>query len=151
MMLASKSCIAFIKAFESCRLDKHWDAVGQVWDCGWGHVLQPTDPEPPWTQAQADAIFENDLERFENAVRNTIKVELRQHEFDALVSLAYNIGSEAFAKSSMPSLINDEKFTEAACHFMRFGLAKGKWVAGLLRRRAGEQAIFLLADYSRVP
>lgn len=101
--------------------------------------------------AEADQIFENDLEKFENGVRDVIKVELRQHEFDALVSLAYNIGVGAFKESSMPALVNESKFPEATCHFMRFGKAKGKWVAGLLRRRAGEQAIFLLADYSRTP
>ena len=150
-MLASKSCISFIKAFEPCQLEKHWDDIGKVWDCGWGHVLQPGDPDPPWTVAEADQIFENDLEKFENGVRDVIKVELRQHEFDALVSLAYNIGVGAFQESSMPALVNESRFTEAACHFMRFGKAKGKWVAGLLRRRAGEQAMFLLADYSRTP
>ena len=158
-MIASKACVQFIKAFESCVLAPHWDALGGVWDIGYGHVLQPNDPRVPITQEEADSLFDLDLLRFEEGVTELVKVDLRQHEYDALVSFAYNVGldidqddvAEGLGDSSLLRYVNAGEFSRAACEFTKWTRAGGKDVLGLFKRRCAEQAIFLLADYSRAP
>lgn len=156
-MIASAAIVRFIKQFESCVLEPHWDALGGVWDIGYGHVLQPNDPHVPITQEEADSLFDLDLRRFEDGVNELAKVELRQHEFDALVSFAYNVGldidqddvAEGLGDSTLMRYVNDGEFARAACEFTKWVKAGGKPVLGLYRRRCAEQAIFLLGDYSR--
>lgn len=131
-------------------LNPHWDALGEVWDIGYGHVLQPTDPRVSITQAEADALFELDLLHYEDQVTQmTAGVELRQHEADAILSLSYNCGHEAIEKSTLLKHVLAGEFAHAACEFPKWCKAGGKDVLGLLKRRCAEQAIFLLADYSR--
>lgn len=149
---------SFIKAYESCRLEPYRDEGGR-WTIGWGHLLQPTDPLSPITQEEADALFDTDLLRFEDGVGELVHPELRQHEFDALVSFAYNVGldidsdqvAEGLGDSTLLKCVNREAYAEAACEFTKWGLVAGRWSVGVLRRRCAEQAIFLLADYSRTP
>lgn len=149
---------AFIKAFESCRLRPYLDDGGK-WTIGWGHLMQPTDPRVPITQEEADALFDTDVLRFVDGVNELVTVDLRQHEFDALCSFAFNVGldidsdqvAEGLGDSTLLRYVNEEKYANAACEFTKWGKVDGKWHAGVLRRRAAEQAIFLLADYSRTP
>ena len=159
-MRASSACVSFIKSYESCVLEPHWDALGEVWDIGYGHVLQASDPRQPITQEEADSLFDLDLLRFEEGVTSlTTAVELRQHEFDALVSFAYNVGldidqddvAEGLGDSKLLKCVLADDFARAACEFTRWTKAGGKDVLGLFKRRCGEQAMFLLADYSRHP
>lgn len=77
---------------------------------GYGHLI--TDPVEKAeyrngiTEFQALALFKGDIERFENGVRNGLTVKVNQAQFDALVSLAYNIGLGAFSNSELLRLIN---------------------------------------------
>jgi lysozyme len=156
-VIASNAIIRFIKGWESCVLEPHWDALGGVWDIGYGHVLQPNDPHVAITQEEADSLFELDLKRFEEGVTELVTMELRQHEFDALVSFAYNVGldidqddvAEGLGDSTLLRYVNKGEFARAACEFTKWTKASGRDVLGLYRRRCAEQAIFLLADYSR--
>ncbi len=156
-MLASKACINFIKGFESCRLTPYRDEGGK-WTVGWGHLMQDSDPRVPLTQAEADSLFELDLLRFEEGV--TLLVlghDLRQHEFDALVSFAFNVGldvdqddvAEGLGDSTLLRYVLQGKFAHAACEFFKWVNVAGKPSLGLYRRRCGEVPMFLLADYSR--
>jgi len=140
----------FIAAWEGCRLESYLDSGGRA-TIGVGHLMLPGDSRGPLTQDEADALFVADLLRFEDAIAELVTKELRQHEFDAVVSLAFNVGTDAFARSQMRGMINAENFVGAACEFTKWGKVDRRWDIGLLRRRGAEQAIFLLADYSRVP
>lgn len=156
-MIASHACIRFIKGFESCRLTPYRDEGGK-WTVGWGHLMQDSDPRVPLTQAEADSLFELDLLRFEEGVTQLVSgVDLRQHEFDALVSFAFNVGldidqddvAEGLGDSTLLRYVVQGKFAHAACEFTRWVNVAGRPSMGLYRRRCAEQAIFLLADYSR--
>ena len=79
---------------------------------GYGHLISKAN----WdtykngiTSAQADSLFKNDLEDKAQVVRDNVKVNLTQNQFDALASLAYNIGKSGFADSAVLKLINDPK------------------------------------------
>ena len=93
---------------EGCILESYKDSVG-VWTIGVGHTAAAGHPIPVpglvITQADADAILERDLVQYENAINNALKVPVAQHEFDALVSICFNVGPK-FAQSTAIRLLN---------------------------------------------
>jgi lysozyme len=85
----------------------------------------------------------HDLKKFEAAVNNAVTVPLNQNQFDALVSLAYNIGTNAFSKSTLVKKLNANDIRGAADQFDVWVNAGGKRMQGLVNRRAKEKALFL--------
>ena len=91
-------------------------------------------------EPEAERLLKEDLKRFEAAVRRAIEVPLNQHEFDACVSLSFNIGVGAFTNSTFVRKIN-RGVDKASC----FGEEFPRWVngpdgplPGLIRRRGAE-------------
>ena len=84
-----------------------------------------------------------DLKKFEAAVNNAVKIPLNQNQFDALVSLAYNIGTNAFSKSTLVKKLNANDIRGAADQFDVWVNAGGKRMQGLVNRRAREKALFI--------
>ena len=95
-----------------------------------------------WTREECDAAFMEDMGGFEQDVRSLVVVALQPWEFDALVSLTYNIGSGAFKKSTLLRKLNSGDREGAALEFHRWNKAGGKALAGLTRRRASEALMF---------
>lgn len=87
--------------------------------------------------------MQNDLKSFEQTVNNTVKVPLNQNQFDALVSLAYNIGTNAFSKSTLVKKLNSNDIRGAADQFDLWVNAGGERMQGLVNRRTVEKALFL--------
>lgn len=83
-----------------------------------------------------------DLKKFEYAVNQAVVVNLSQNQFDALVSLSYNIGMTAFKNSTLLRDLNAADYQKAADQFDVWIYAKGKKVQGLINRRAVEKARF---------
>lgn len=96
-------------AREGRRLLAYVDSVG-VLTVGVGHTAMAGEPIPKKgmkiTDAECDAILARDLLRYEEQVRDSVKVPLSQGEFDALVSLCFNIGTGAFSSSSVVKRLN---------------------------------------------
>ena len=80
---------------------------------------------------------------FADKIFPSIKVKVTQSQFDAMVSLAYNIGAGAFLKSTLLKKVNAGDFAGAADQFLRWNKANGKEVLGLTRRREREKQLFL--------
>lgn len=129
-----------IEGFEALRLEAYKDAVG-VWTIGYGHTGDVKQGDKI-TEHQADAIMSVDLDRFEKAI-NALCPALTQPQFDACVSLAYNIGINAFSRSQLLAFAKAGKIAEAAAQFLRWNLAGGKVLPGLVKRRAAERKLFL--------
>jgi lysozyme len=72
-----------------------------------------------------------------------VTVPLSQNQFDALVSLAYNIGTNAFKTSTLVKYLNALDFKAAADEFLKWNRGGGKVMKGLVRRRETERALFL--------
>lgn len=99
------------------------------------------------TQAQADARLDARLEsEFVPDVMACLNRRPKQCELDAMVSLAYNVGAGAFAKSTLVSLYNAGKIQDAANQFPRWDKAGSVSIPGLRKRRAAERAVFLGAS-----
>ena len=87
---------------------------------------------------------DEDLKKFENSIKKLVKVPLTQNQFDALVSLVYNIGSGNFYDSTIRRVINlnigdIEEYRRA---WMMWVKSRGKVLKGLVRRREAEFKLF---------
>ena len=145
-MHISPSGIDLICNFEGKRLTAYDDGVG-VWTIGFGTTVYPNGIKvkkgDTCTEAQAKAYMAHDLKKFASAVNNAVTVPLNQNQFDALVSLAYNIGTGAFSKSTLVKKLNGNDIRGAADQFDVWVNAGGKRMQGLVNRRAKEKALFL--------
>lgn len=99
--------------------------------------------DPPITEARAYELLANTIASYELTVNNLLKVTVTQFQFDAMVSLCYNIGAANFAKSSVIRLVNKGDFVGAAKAFLLWNKAGGKVIRGLTIRRTKEAEYFL--------
>ena len=145
-MHVSPSGVDLICNFEGLRLKAYDDGVG-VWTIGYGTTKYPNGIRvkkgDTCTLDQAKAYMQNDLKSFEQTVNNAVNVPISQNQFDALVSLAYNIGSNAFKNSTLVKRLNEGNYKAAANQFNAWVNAGGKRMQGLVNRRAAERALFL--------
>lgn len=89
---------------------------------------------PPKAAARALA----DVQTFEGALRQCVKVPLAQHEYDAYISLSYNIGSTAFCGSRLVRKLNAGDYAGACAEILKWDKFKGKPLRGLTIRRQDE-------------
>ena len=145
-MLVSNLGIDLICDFEGKRLVAYDDGVG-VWTIGFGTTIYPNGIRvkkgDTCTEAQAKAYMSHNLKKFEQAVNSSVTIPLNQNQFDALVSLAYNIGSSAFKNSTLVKKLNAGDIRGAADQFDVWVNAGGKRMQGLVDRRAKEKEVFL--------
>lgn len=142
-MNLSQAGIDFIKLHEGCRLEAYQDSGG-VFTIGVGHVGSGVVEGLHITDAEADEFLRHDLQIAEKCVNNSVKVDLSQNQFDACVSLVFNIGCRAFGKSTLLRKLNEGyDDQEVAKEFLRWVYDDHKVVHGLQVRRADEMQLFL--------
>ena len=95
------------------------------------------------TVKQAEELLRVDVLKFENAVKSTLNVPLTQNEFDALISLTYNIGGGAFNTSTIARKLNRGEYISASKEFERWNKSQGKVISALTRRRLKEKTLYL--------
>lgn len=120
---------------------------GKPWTIGWGSTTdeqgKPIAPGTIWTRARADARFAKHLAQFEAGVLAGLRgAPVTQAQFDAMVSLAYNIGVSAFQGSTLLRLHRAGDYAGAQAQFARWNRAGGKPMKGLTRRRAAEARMY---------
>lgn len=152
-MRISPHGIAVMHYFEDCRLAAYPDPGskdGKPWTIGWGHTGPEVVKGLVWTQAKADAVFVQDLAKFEAGVMRLVKAPIGQGQFDALVSFAYNVGldenhngkAEGLGESTLLRKLNAGDYKGAAAEFLKWIKNDGKVMRGLVRRRAAEVCLF---------
>lgn len=130
-----------IQSFEQLRLVAYLDLRG-IPTIGWGHT-QGVRLGQRITETDAVGYLEQDLAEAERGVEAALKVPVTDAQFSALVSLAFNVGTERVAGSTLLRKLNEGDVQGAAAEFPRWDHAAGLEVAGLLRRRLAEQRMFL--------
>jgi len=137
---------AAISQREGVRLEAYRDSVG-ILTIGVGHTSMagpPTvAPGMRITAEECDDILSRDLKTFERAVNDAVTTSMSQNQFDACVSLAFNIGGKAFRNSSVARKLNAGNVSGAANAFMLWVKAGGKTLPGLVTRRQAEKRQFL--------
>jgi GH24 family phage-related lysozyme (muramidase)/LysM repeat protein len=142
----------FIKGWEGVHYDEdrshtfYYDDSKNYCTVGWGHLVQMkscsalgyTAMSSRISVSQAQTLFETDVRDIEERVRKAIHVPLYQQEFDALVSLAFNLGSLSKAPN-LCSLINACNYTDAPKEFLDI---ENK------TRRQSEHDMFCLGTYN---
>ena len=147
-MNVSERCIQLIKHHEGVR-NRPYRCPANLWTVGVGHLIGdgkslPDSWNRTFTQEEIDAILRSDLRKFEAGVfRMLPKVQLRQCEFDALVSFSFNLGLGTFQRSTIrQALLRGDK--EAAMEsLVKYCKAGGKILKGLQNRRLDERKLFL--------
>jgi lysozyme len=141
-MRTSQIGIDLIKKFEGCRLEAYQDIVG-VWTIGYGDT-KGVQPGMRITQKQADDMLAERLaNEFELGVMQVIgDAPTTQNQFDAMVSLTWNIGIGGFGKSSVARLHREGDHEAAANLFMAWDKAGGRAIPALQRRRAAEAQLY---------
>jgi lysozyme len=116
-MKISAAGIAAIKQREGSRTTAYPDTRG-IWTIGVGHTGPEVHRGLVWTQEQVDAALEKDLGWAEAAINEGVTAPLTQNQFDALVSLTYNIGAGGFRGSSVRKQLNLRNYRAAAQDFL---------------------------------
>ncbi|RZG47046.1 lysozyme [Acinetobacter wuhouensis] len=142
----SENGFAIIREFEGLELKAYQD-TGGVWTIGIGTIKYKNGTAvkkgDTCTIQQAEEWLKNDCVWVDACLDKYVKVAVSQNQFDALASLIYNIGENAFKKSTMLTLINQNNLTAAANQFDRWIYDNGKKVQGLVNRRKKEKELFL--------
>jgi lysozyme len=124
---------------------------GSPWTIGYGHTGPEVHKGLVWTEAQAQAAFDSDLARFEDGVNLLLgATPTTQNQFDALVSLAFNIGldidadtiAEGLGDSSLLKAHKAGDYETAANKFLAWRFNDGREMKGLLDRRKEEAEVY---------
>lgn len=124
-----------IKSYEGCRLQAYKCPAG-AWTIGWGHTQNVCEGQVI-TQAQADNLFNVDVQKYEVPERYG---SFNQNQFDALTSFAYNCGMGA-----LDDVLTSGDITGTMAQYKKGG---GIVLQGLVRRRAEEIALYNTPIYT---
>ena len=114
---------------------------------GYGHYGSDVHAGDTITEAETTELLERDLKVFESAVKNAVKVNITQSQFDALVSLSYNIGTGAFADSDTVKALNEGKVGHAAVDIPSWRCGMDYQILpGLEKRRQTELEFFAVGE-----
>jgi lysozyme len=147
MTKINDATVDLVKLFEGLRLKAYKDAVG-VLTIGYGTTAAAGVGIVPHlgmtiTEAEAETYLTRALEKFAAKISPKITAPINENEFGAFLSLAYNIGPGAFAKSSALRKFNAGDKAGAANAILLWNKAGGKVLSGLVRRREAERDLFL--------
>lgn len=133
--------LVLIQQFEGTRTEAYADAVGIPTICTGStkgvHLGQTA------TLQECEERLEEDVTYAGQAISRGVEVKLTQGQYDALVSLVFNIGPGAFSRSTLLKRLNSGQCYAAADEFLRWRYAQGKALRGLLKRRHAERELFI--------
>ena len=147
-MTPSNQCYSLIKKFEGCVLHAYKDAVG-IWTIGYGATFYEDGSQVKdgdiITQERAEALLKRIVDAFAVKVDTYTNV-VEQHQFDALVSFAYNVGVGAYHNSTLLKKVNaNPNDLEIRAEFLKWNKAGGRVLSGLTDRRKKEAAYYFSA------
>lgn len=133
----SASALVGIAVHEGYRGEAYRPVPGDVPTIGFGTTdgVKPGDRIEP---VQALVRKLQDVQRFEGALKQCVRVPLHQHEYDAFLSLAYNIGPGAFCGSTLVRRLNAGDYAGACAEILRWDRFRGEPLRGLTLRRQAE-------------
>ena len=145
-MRLSQKGVDFIKSHEALRLKAYQDSKG-VWTIGWGHTKN-VHPGDVITREQAEQFIRDDFAWVERTLNADLfsgrdKPLVTQNEYDALCSLVFNIGPNAYLDSTVRRKIKQGDKMAAARAFKMWVYSEHKFIQGLANRRADEVRLFL--------
>lgn len=147
-LLSLTSAVAVVAGFEGFRETAYIPVKGDVPTIGYGQTYYADGTRVKLgdriSQQQAQKQLELLMRRdFSDKLASCVKVPLSQNEYDAYVSLAYNIGTNAFCKSTLVKLLNQGEYIKACQQILRWNKSGGRVLKGLENRRFAEYKLCL--------
>ena len=145
LITLSATSLAALLAYEGYREKAYIPVPGDVPTIGFGttegvKLGDKTDP------VKAVSMILRDVQKFEGALKQCVKVPLSQNEYDAYLSLSYNIGPTAFCGSTLVKRLNLHDYDGACEQILRWDKFKGRPLAGLTKRRRAEYETCIKQD-----
>lgn len=134
--------VAMLSFFEGVKYKPYEDVVGVLTVC-FGHTGADIIPTKTYTESECLALLEKDLSKVRKGVDPLIKVDIDDNTRAAIYSFAYNVGTGAFARSTMLKKLNAGDITGACNELKRWTYAGGVPWKGLITRREIEEAVCL--------
>lgn len=134
--------LAYIRQFEGFRGIPYRDPIGKM-TVGYGHLVRKGEYFDGVTRDHGEQLMRQDVLLAEAVVKRHVRVPLSDSQFDALVSLVYNIGEGNFRKSTLVKKLNRGNYKAAADEFLEWEYAGGRRFDGLAQRRRAERKLFL--------
>ncbi len=144
-MPTSCAGIEFIKNYEKLRLKAYKPTPKDKWTIGYGTTVidgKPIQPGLEITKEQAELYLCEHLKELEKIIEENVKAPITPNQYDALISLVYNIGETQFKQSTLLRYLNRGHYGLAGKEFHRWIYQKGKPLSGLIARRQAEKEIF---------
>jgi lysozyme len=139
-MKISQEGLSLIKKFEGCELEAYKCAAG-VWTIGYGSTKSVKEGDT-LTQEKADELLLHEMNEYEGYVNEMVKVDLKQNEFDSLVSWVFNLGPSNLSSSTLLQKLNNKDWDDVPNQIKRWNKAGGQVKQGLVRRREAEALLF---------
>lgn len=152
IIVAGAALLGFVTNWEGSSLPVYTDIVGVPTVCN-GHTGPDVKLGDVWSKERCDAILVKNVTRFGRAVLRCIHVPINQNQYDAFVSLAFNIGESAFCGSTLVRVANAGDLMAACDQILRWTRAGGRVVRGLVLRRKAERDLCMkpMSGESRQP
>ena len=137
LLAFSAAALVSLAGYEGYREAAYTPVKGDVPTIGFGTTegVKLGDKTDPVTALNRKI---RDIQKFEGALKSCVTVPLAQHEYDSFLSLAYNIGPQAFCGSTLVRKLNTGDYAGACKEILRWDRFQGKPLAGLTRRRESE-------------
>ncbi|MBI1939176.1 MAG: lysozyme [Ignavibacteriales bacterium] len=142
MKKTSEKGFTLIKKYEGLSLTTYRCPAGLL-TIGYGHTGKDVIVGLTINEVAANNLLKNDVEKFEDAIHVLVKVPLVQNQFDALVSFAYNVGTNSLKNSTLLKKINQSDYASAADEFPKWNKSNGKVLPGLVKRRDEEKSLWM--------
>lgn len=145
-MKISTKGLALIAKFEGLRLEAYL-CPAKVPTIGYGNTYYEDGVKVKLgdkiTKERAEELLKKLVVKYEDAVHKAIKTAMTQNQFDALVSLCWNIGATNLMNSSVAKSINKQaSFAEISVNWKKWNKGGGKILPGLVKRRIAELNLY---------
>lgn len=138
----SQTGIDLVKKYEGFSEIPYRCPAGKL-TIGYGHLIKLGENYKSIDRESAEKTLAEDLKIAQDTIDKNVKIKLTSAQYDALVSLVYNIGENNFRNSTLLKKLNSGDYTEVANQFGRWVKAGNKKLPGLVKRRAEERKLFL--------
>lgn len=161
-MHISRQGVAFLRRLEGSKPWVYQDAVG-IFTLGVGHKLTPSEMysgevmlpsfgpcrygKDPWPDEWIDDLLRADLAWVEDVLYRLVHTLLEQHQYDSLCCFVFNIGAEAFRRSTLLARLSSDDCDAVPEQLRRWVYAGGRIRVGLRQRRKQEERLWSHGDY----
>ena len=147
-MKISQEGLSLIKKFEGCELEAY-KCAANVWTIGYGST-KGVKKGDTISQEEADKLLLHEMEEYERYINDMVNVDLKQNQFDAMVSWVFNLGPANLKASTLLKVLNAKDYEGVPAQIKRWNKAGGKVLQGLIRRREAESLLFAGKEWHEV-